>query len=168
MLLINCSNREQNCYKLLETIKNEDDTLLSLSHKNMNFCLGCQCCQKDLPKHCVLDDYITNTVYGEVLKADKIVLASPMYISNVNGILKNLLDRFNTFYNHQLLKGKKIYLVMSGFATKEENEEEIRLITEYFKGITEYMYFDFEFLGYLVDSEDNEEEIKSIKEKLGR
>ena len=58
----------------------------------MSFCLGCQCCQKDLPKHCVLDDYITNTVYGEVLKADKIVLASPMYISNVNGILKNLLD----------------------------------------------------------------------------
>lgn len=168
MLLINCSNREQNCYKVLEDLKKEDDTLLSLSHKNMSFCLGCECCQKDLPKHCVLDDYITNNVYSEVLRADEIVLASPMYMSNINGILKNLLDRFNALYNHQLLKNKKIYLIMSGYATKEENEEEIRLITEYFKGITEYMYFDFEFLGYLVDSEDNEEEIKSIREKLGR
>ena len=138
----------------------------------MSFCLGCQSCQKELPKHCVLDDYITNTVYEEILKEENIVFASPMYISNINGILKNLLDRLNTFYNHRLLKGKKLYLIMTGFATKEDNEEEIDGIIKYFKGISEYLYFDFEFLDYFVDSEnpdvilENNDKLRRIKEKF--
>ena len=166
MLLINCSNTENNCYKILNNIKKEEDTLISLSHKKMDFCLGCQCCQNNLEKHCVLNDYITNNVYEEILKEDKIVLTSPMYMSNINGILKNLLDRMNPFYNHELLKGKKIYLIMTGYASKEENEEEINGIINYFNSITEYLYFDFEFLDYFVDSEENNDKIKSIKEKL--
>ncbi len=172
MLLINCSNREENCYNILNSIKTDNDKLISLSNKKIYFCLGCQSCEKDLPRHCVLNDYITNNLYDEILKEDKIVLASPMYIRNINGILKNLLDRFNTFYNHKLLKGKKIYLVMSGFATKEDNIEEINGIINYFNGITEYMLFDFEFLDYFVDStdpkviEENNNKINIIKEKL--
>ena len=172
MLLINCSNREKNCFNILKSIKKEDDKLISLSNKKMYFCLGCQSCQRDLPKHCVLNDYITNTLYDEILNEDCIVFASPMYISNINGILKNLLDRFNTFYNHKLLRGKKIYLIMTGFATKEDNEMEIKGIIDYFNGIKEYLYFDFEFLDYFVDSDDlmikeeNENKIKAIKERL--
>jgi multimeric flavodoxin WrbA len=166
MLFINCSNRERNCFNILKELKGDNDKLISLSNKKMSFCLGCQCCMKDLPKHCVLDDYITNTVYSEVLSEDKIVFASPMYISNINGILKNLLDRFNTFYNHKLLKGKKIYLLMTGFASKEDNEMEIKGIIDYFNGIREYLYFDFEFLEYFQDSDDakvKEENIKKIE-----
>ena len=146
MLFINCSNREKTCFNILKSLQKEEDKLISLSNKKMDFCLGCQSCQKELPKHCVLDDYITNTVYEEVLKEDNIVFASPMYISNINGILKNLLDRFNTFYNHKLLKGKKIYLIMTGFATKEDNETEINAIKDYFNGISEYLYFKQEKL----------------------
>lgn len=172
MLLINCSNREKNSYNVLKRIQKSGDILISLAHKDMKFCLGCQSCQKELPKHCVLNDYITNNVYDEVLKEDTIVLASPMYISNISGILKNLLDRFNTFYNHESLRGKRILLVMTGFALKEENEMEIKGIIDYFNGISEYMFFDFEFLDYLVDStdekvaKDNESKIRNIIERL--
>ena len=172
MLLINCSNRERNCFNILKSIKKENDTLISLSNKSMSFCLGCESCQNNLEKHCVLNDYITNNVYDEVLNNDKIVLASPMYMSNINGILKNLLDRFNAFYNHGLLKGKKIYLVMSGYATKEDNQEEINSIIEYFNGISEFLYFDFEFLDYFVDSnnpsivEENIRKLNRINEIL--
>jgi multimeric flavodoxin WrbA len=172
MLLINCSNRERNCYKILNSIKRENDKFISLSHKKMDFCLGCQSCQKDLPRHCVLNDYITNNLYDEILKENSIVFASPMYMSNINAILKNVLDRFNTFYNHQLLKGKKIYLILTGFATKEDNEEEINGIINYFNGIKEYLYFDFEFLDYFVDSDsedvknENNQKINVIKERL--
>ena len=122
MLLINCSNREKNCYGFLNSLKGDNDTLISLSHKKMDFCLGCESCQGDLENYCVLNDYITTDVYKEVKKADTIILASPMYMSNINAILKNLLDRMNPFYNHQLLKGKKIYLIMCGYVSKEENE----------------------------------------------
>ena len=172
MLLINCSNRENNCFSILKNIMNNNDTLISLSNKDMKFCLGCECCQKDLERHCVLNDYITNNVYDEVFKADTIILASPMYMSNINGILKNLLDRFNTFYNHQLLKGKKIYLLMCGYATKEENSEEIQAIIDYFNSIKEYLYFEFEFLDYFVDSdsqevkEENSKKIETIKQRF--
>ena len=172
MLFINCSNREKTCFNILKSLQKEEDKLISLSNKKMDFCLGCQSCQKELPKHCVLDDYITNTVYEEVLKEDNIVFASPMYISNIDGILKNLLDRFNTFYNNKLLKGKKIYLIMTGFATKEDNETEINAIKDYFNGISEYLYFYFEFLDYFVDSdnpeiiEENNKKIESIKKRL--
>lgn len=167
MLLINCSNREKTCFKILNDIKGENDKLISLSNKDMKFCLGCEACQNDLANYCVLNDFITNNVYKEINDADTIVFASPMYMSNINGIFKNLLDRLNPFYNHELLRGKKIYLVMTGYATKEENEMEITGIIDYFKGISEYFYFDFEFLDYFA-SEDYEGKINSIKERLNR
>ena len=174
MLFINCSNRERNCYNILKSIKTEKDKLISLSNKKMSFCLGCERCQAELEKHCVLDDYITNNVYDEILNENTIVIASPMYMSNVNGIFKNLLDRLNPFYNHRLLEGKKLYLIMSGYASKEENETEIKSIIDYFNGISEYLYFEFEFLDYFVDSDDprakeeNETKLKTIKAKLNQ
>ena len=172
MLLINCSNGEKNNYKILNDIKGDNDKLISLSHKKMEFCLGCESCQKNLEKFCVLNDYITNNVYNEIINEDGIIFASPMYMSNINAILKNLLDRLNPFYNHESLKGKNIYLVLTGYATKEENEEEIDSIIKYFKGISEYFYFNFEFLDYFVDSdspdviEENNKKIESIKQRL--
>ena len=107
MLLINCSNREENCYKILKDIMSDEDKLISLAHKDIKFCLGCESCQQLLERHCVLDDYITNNVYEEIIKEDSIVIASPVYMSNINGIAKNLLDRLNPLYNHNLLKNKK-------------------------------------------------------------
>lgn len=172
MLLINCSNREVNCYKILNDIKSDSDKLISLANKKMDFCLGCERCQDNLERHCVLNDFITNNVYEEIIKANDILLASPMYMSNINGILKNLIDRFNPLYNHELLKGKKFYLILTGYATKEDNEEEINGIIEYFKGISEWLYIEFEFLDYFRDSndqdnkEENDKKIKFIKEKL--
>ena len=38
------------------------------------------------------DDLKLKMILSDLLKEDKIVFASPMYISNINGILKNLLD----------------------------------------------------------------------------
>ena len=63
MLLINCSNREKNCYKVLNDIKIDGDKLISLANKKMDFCLGCDKCSNNIEKYCVLEDYITNNVY---------------------------------------------------------------------------------------------------------
>lgn len=173
MLLINCSNREKNCFKILNDIKSDNDILLSLSNKDMKFCLGCDGCKNNLEKHCVLDDYITNTVYQELLNTDKIVIASPMYMSNINGISKNLIDRMNPFYHHpELFEGKKVYLILTGQTSKEENINEINNVIDYFKGLSELLFHSFDFLDYFegyndLDSETNyDEKIKLIKEKL--
>ena len=173
MLLINCSNREKNCYKVLNDIKKESDTLISLSNKNMNFCLGCDSCKNDLENYCVLDDFITNNLYKEMINNDVIVIASPMYMSNINGILKNLIDRMNPFYHHgDLFKNKKVYLILTGQATKEENEEEIQKIVKQFDGLSEWLFDEFKFLDYFegyndLDSDKNyDEKIERIKQEL--
>lgn len=173
MLLINCSNREKNCFKILNDIKTENDKLISLSNKKMIFCLGCDSCKNNLDKYCVLDDYITNNVYKEVLTDNKIVIASPMYMSNINGILKNLIDRMNPFYHHsELFNNNKVYLILTGQTSKEENEEEINNVINYFKGLSEWLFQEFEFLEYfegydnLNNDIDYEKKIETIKGKL--
>lgn len=173
MLLINCSNREKNCFKILNDIKSDNDILLSLSNKNMKFCLGCDNCKNNLKKYCVLDDYITNTIYPEILNSNEIVIASPMYMSNINGILKNLIDRMNPFYHHpELFDGKKVYLILTGQTSKKENEEEINSVVKYFEGLSEWLFQEFEFLDYFegyndLDSDKNyNEKIESIKQRI--
>ena len=173
MLLINCSNREKNCFKILSNIKSDNDKILSLSNRNMKFCLGCDACKNNLEKHCVLEDYITNTVYEEILNTNEIIIASPMYMSNINGILKNLIDRMYPFYHHpKLFEGKKIYLVLTGQTSFEENQEEINCVIEYFKGLSEWLFQEFEFLDYfeelnaLDDETAYNDKIDSIKYRL--
>ena len=174
MLLINCSNREKNCFKILNDIKVDEDILLSLANKKMSFCLGCDKCSEKLEKYCVLQDYITEDVYEKIISEKDIVIASPMYMSNINAILKNLIDRMNPFYHHQLLKDKNIYLILTGQASKEDNEEEIENIIKYFEGISEWLYFNFEFLEYFkgyndLDGEtDYNKKINEIKQKLNK
>ena len=171
MLLINGSNREKNSYKVLKDIKESSDELISLANKDIKFCLGCDSCKEKLEKHCVLDDFISNNVYQKIIDNNKIILASPLYMSNITGLLKALLDRLYPFYQHNLLKSKKIYLVLTGAGTSDDNKEEINSIINYFKGISEWLYFDFEFLYYftekdLIESNDNYyktiEKIKNI------
>jgi multimeric flavodoxin WrbA len=108
-----------------------------------------------------------------MLKADKIVLATPLYMSNVNAILKNLLDRMNPYYHHsELFEGKKVYLVLTGQASEEVNQEEIESVKNYFEGLGEWLFEDFEFLGYFegyndLNKETNyNERIEEIKNRL--
>lgn len=177
-LLINGSNREKNNYNILSDIKIENDTLISLSQKNIKFCLGCNACMKKLDSLCVLDDYITETIYPKMLEADKIILSSPLYMSQITGLLKTLVDRFNPFYNQDLFQGKEIYLILTGQGTKDDNEEEITAIIDYFTGISEWMNFKFRFLDYFTSGDlkeiddvkqekDYYEKIENIKQILG-
>ena len=105
-------------------------------------------CKNKLEKLCVQDDYITNEVYPKILENNKIILASPLYISNISGILKTLIDRFNPLYNHNLLEGKEIYLILTGQGSYEDNREEINMIIKYFEGISEWLGFNFCYLNY--------------------
>lgn len=172
MLLINTSNREKNCYKVLNDIKKDSDTLVSLSNKDIKFCLGCGSCSNKLEKHCVLNDFITNEVYSKIIENDNIIIATPLYMSSINAIFKNLLDRMNPLYHHDLLNNKNIYLIITGGGTKEDNKEEIDDIIKYFNGISEWLHFNFEFLDYFVGYNDlnsdldYDSKINRIKSKM--
>lgn len=147
-LFINGSNREQNCYTILKDIKKNNDELISLSHKDIKYCLGCNSCVKKLDKFCVLDDYVSQNIYQKIIDSNKIIIASPMYMSSITGLLKNVIDRLYPFYHHNYFNNKEVYLILSGQGTYEDNEEEINDIIKYFLGISEWMNFKFIFLDY--------------------
>ena len=102
-LFINGSNREKNCYTILKDIKKEDDELISLSRKDIKYCLGCNSCVKKLDKFCVLDDYVSQNIYQKIIDSNKIIIASPMYMSSITYsiIFFNLF--IFTFYKNSIV-----------------------------------------------------------------
>ena len=145
-LYINGSNRKGNCSKILNDLKEKEDELIELSDKSINYCLGCNSCMDDLEGHCILEDDMRQ-IYEQIFKADKIIIATPIYMNHITGLLKNVIDRFNPFSGHDdLFKGKTIYLITVGQMNEEENEEIATNIKEYFESIGEFMGFETVFL----------------------
>lgn len=123
--------------------------MISLKDKDINYCLGCSACTNKLKDYCIIKDDMKE-IYEDIIQAEKIIIASPIYMNFITGKLKNLIDRLNPYSSHsEILNGKKIYLILTGQLDEEENEEICNNINKYFKGLAEFMEFDFSFLGYL-------------------
>lgn len=152
-LYINGSNRNKNCFKVLNDLKQNDDKLISLADKSINYCLGCSACMNELDSYCIIEDDDMQEIYYAMIEADKIIIASPIYMNHITGILKNVIDRLNPFSCHGNLKGKKIYLITIGQMSEEENEEIAESINKYFESISEFMEFEFTFLKNLTSGD---------------
>ena len=81
-------------------------------------CLGCLACKKP-GATCVQRDEM-HTLYPQVIAADVLLWASPMYWWNVTGPLKNFIDRLFALPAGSLT-GKRLLLVMTTEATPEED-----------------------------------------------
>ena len=68
---------------------------ISLKDKNIAFCKGCLACQK--LGHCVINDD-ANTIMQQVLQADVVCWATPIYYYEMSGQMKVLIDRMNAMY----------------------------------------------------------------------
>lgn len=175
-LFINASNRKHNSLKIIEDIKKEDDKVISLSNLDIKFCLGCNACIRT--NRCCIDDEMTNIIYDLLLKSDEIIIANPIYMDNITGMLKNFLDRFNALTNVGYLENKKVYLILTGQQIEKDNIEVIHSINAYFEDIKEWMNFEYEYLDYFCGGDiletDNVEKanddyiqkINDIKNKL--
>lgn len=144
-LYISGSNRNKNCFKVLSDLKKDEDKLISLADKSINYCLGCSSCMEELEEYCIIEDDMQE-IYEYMIRADKIIIASPIYMNHITGILKNVIDRLNPFSCHGNLKGKKLYLITIGQMSEEENEEIATSIEQYFEGLSEFMEFEFHFV----------------------
>ncbi len=63
-----------------------------LVDKEINYCLGCVTCWVKTPGKCVQKDGM-EALIGKFMGSDVSVLATPLHIDNVSGIMKNFLDR---------------------------------------------------------------------------
>ncbi len=78
---------------------------VSLAGKKINPCTGCNLCKEK--KWCVQmkDDW--SAVMEKVLESDVLIIGSPTYYYDVNGHLKNFIDRSYSLYHDRMLAGKK-------------------------------------------------------------
>lgn len=97
LLAICGSPRKGNSYKALkeigETLAHVDYEILHLSDLNFNLCKGCYSCVVKGEERCPLKDE-RDLVLEQMMKADGIIFASPVYSHMISAAMKNFFDRF--------------------------------------------------------------------------
>jgi len=63
-----------------------------LTDKNIASCKGCFTCWLKTPGTCIIQDDMQNLQHS-FISSDIVVLASPLYVDNVSGLLKTFMDR---------------------------------------------------------------------------
>ncbi|MDF2985113.1 MAG: NADPH-dependent reductase [Eubacterium sp.] len=112
ILVINGSfRRDGNTQRILELFKEEylfsakqqhfnvEFETIFLAHENIAFCRGCRVCFDKGEEKCPLKDEVLS-VRSKIDNSDAVVLASPVYVEDVNGFMKNWIDRM-AFNNHR-------------------------------------------------------------------
>jgi multimeric flavodoxin WrbA len=84
---------------------------LSLRELNISVCAGCRSCFDRGEDKCPLRDDLP-MVWNKLLEADGIILGSPVYVEDVNSIMKNMLDRM-AFYCHRPAFFEKTALIVT-------------------------------------------------------
>lgn len=107
ILAFNGSPRKNgNTSAMLETFKNSfQSSVISYqeynnSELNIKNCTGCLRC--NILKRCSLRDDDWERVSAEILDADVLVFASPIYFHHVTAPMKQLIDRFRSFVHVQI------------------------------------------------------------------
>jgi multimeric flavodoxin WrbA len=84
-----------------------------LNEMNIRGCQGCRACKK-LDGACVQTDDLA-PLYDEIKKAEAVVIGTPVYMLQMTGQTKLLVDRLYAFLNndftHKLGAGKKTLMV---------------------------------------------------------
>ena len=88
-----------------------------LADKNIKGCLGCGVCGKDNNRCIQRDDM--DDIYAKILKADILVLASPVYFYTFNAQMKALMDR--SYALIRTMKDKTVYLLATGAAPTKDS-----------------------------------------------
>jgi multimeric flavodoxin WrbA len=95
----NCSPRKggnteiliKEVFKVLEAegIKTE---LVQVGGKKVNGCVACMKCRKKKDGYCHKDNDLINDCIDKMLKADGIIIGSPVYFSDISSEAKSLID----------------------------------------------------------------------------
>lgn len=103
-----------NTYQAIMTVFQElnregiDTELIKVGGQLIHGCLACYQCQERKDRRCIQENDPINEYIEEMLKADGIILGSPVYFSDVTPEIKALIDRAGLVcrMNGDLLKRK--------------------------------------------------------------
>ena len=101
---------------------------INLCAKKINYCLGCGVC--NATGKCVQKDDMAE-ILQKMIKADVIVLASPVYFYAMNGEMKTFIDR--TVPQYTKISDKDFYFTITAADTIQKNMDKV---IEGFRGFT--------------------------------
>ena len=73
--------------------KGIDCEMIQLAGQAIRGCTACEICRKNKDKRCIIDSDSVNDYIAKMIEADGIILASPVYFSDITSELKALIDR---------------------------------------------------------------------------
>ncbi len=81
--------------QLLDQLEKEgiETELVHLSGKKIHGCIACYKCFQNKDQRCAVKDDIANDCIEKIMKADGIVLGSPVYFGDMTPEMKALIDR---------------------------------------------------------------------------
>ena len=90
------SPHKGSCYQVLSTIAEDhpevEYKLLMLGELNFGQCIGCYACIARGEDKCPLKDD-RDLVVNEMLDADGVIFASPVYVNHISALMKSFIDR---------------------------------------------------------------------------
>lgn len=141
ILLISGSPRKGNTEhvfsELYRSIDTDSKELILLRDKNIKFCKGCLTCY--IKPGCTIKDDM-DAILAKISDSDILVLGTPNYYENVSGLMKNFMDRCHPFYEHELIRNKKVIMVYVGGGGKEGTKERMDLA---FFGFIKHLKLNF-------------------------
>ena len=81
-----------------------------LGHMNIQICRGCRVCFDRGEQFCPLKDDI-KLITAKMEAADGFIIASPVYVGDVNGVMKNWIDRLAYICHRPEFADKAAYIV---------------------------------------------------------
>lgn len=85
---------------------------VNLAHTNLALCRGCRVCFDRGEEHCPLKDSLLS-LRERIHSADALVLASPVYVGDVNAVMKNWIDRMAFVCHRPEMAGKGAFLLLT-------------------------------------------------------
>lgn len=106
------SPRKKNSYLVTRTLEAELRKLgpvqfeyIFLKDLDLATCIGCHRCLFHGEEECPLPDSVQETLQT-MLQADGLIFVSPVYVSQVTGLMKNFIDRFSFLSHRPGLQGQ--------------------------------------------------------------
>ncbi len=100
-----------------------------LNDKKINYCRGCGIC--NTTHKCVQQDDMA-AILDKMVKADVIVLATPVYFYSMNGQMKTMIDR--TVPRYEEIQDKDFYFIVSA---ADDSHANMQKTIDGFRGFTE-------------------------------
>jgi multimeric flavodoxin WrbA len=168
ILAICGSPREGNTEFMLRTILDAatgEKELILLREKNIKHCQGCLYCDSHKTECAIKDDM--QELYKKLEKAGLIIIGTPNYFDNVPGLMKDFIDRTNPYYETGKLKGKKLFILVSGGGEPKNSKRLVNQALKYFANCHELEIVGDYCVQALKTGEAKKEEVISELKKIG-